>query len=223
MTPDLPPMMQALLCFEDPVAVARQTAAEGVDGGLVAWRALPDLAEAAIVLAPDMPLGRAMAALPALMVGLQNAIGSLGPSEIGIQLGWDGGVWINGGRCGGFRVAASQHDPAVVPDWLVVGWSLPLTLPQGAEGGSTPDRTALQAEGIALPPAEIVGAWGRHSMFWLSDLDSRAGRAALAREWQGLCRGLGENGFTGIDEDFGRLDRRGNETVLTPLTRLLEA
>ncbi|AUH33436.1 biotin/lipoate--protein ligase family protein [Paracoccus tegillarcae] len=222
MNPDLPPMMQGLLCVDDPFEVARQAAADGVDGGLVPWRALSDTAEAAIVLAPDMPLGRAMAALPAVMVGMQNALGSLGPSEVGIQFGWDGTLWVNDARCGGFRATASGRDPALAPDWLIIGWSLPLVPPPGLEGGTTPDHTTLYAEGVTLAPVDIVGAWGRHSMFWLGDLDDKQGRAALAREWQGLCKGLGEDSFVGVDENFGRLDKRGDQTVLTPLTSLLE-
>lgn len=222
MNPDLPPLLSGLLCVDDPFDVARQAAADGVDGGLLPWRPLPDAVQGAIVLAPDMALRRAMAALPAAMVGMQNALGSIGPSEVGILLDWDGGVRINGARCGGFRVAASGRDPAAEPDWLVIGWSLPLVRPDGQEGGTTPDETVLYDEGLTLAPVDIVSAWGRHSMFWLGDLDSRQGRAALAREWQGLCRGLGEGGFAGVDEDFGRLDRRDGRTVLTPLTALLE-
>ncbi|WP_299841039.1 biotin/lipoate--protein ligase family protein [uncultured Paracoccus sp.] len=222
MTPDLPPLLSGLLCVDDPFDVARQAAQDGVDGGLLPWRPLPDAVQGAIVLAPDIPLSRAMAVLPAVMVGMQNALGSIGPSEVTILLGWDGSFWVNGARCGGFRVAASGRDPSMAPNWLVIGWSLPLMMPEGQEAGATPGVTALYDEGVTLAPMDIVSAWGRHSMFWLGDLDSQQGRGALAREWQGLCKGLGEDGFIGVDEDFGRLDRRGDQTVLTPLTTLLE-
>ena len=125
---------------------------------------------------------------------------------------------------------ASDTNPEAVPDWLVVGFTLPL-IPPSEDMGLTPDDTALFAEGCAeVEPPTLLEAWARHSLNWLNRWEDE-GNAPLHAEWRGLAHGVGETvtvqsltgTFLGIDEGFGMLLRDDATTHLIPLTQLLEA
>lgn len=224
-----PPLMtgEAAGPGQDPFDLARQKAELGVDAGLVVYDLGADTLRAALVLAPEVPLAQAMAMLPTCGVGFQNALGALAPPEVAVHLDWEGGLRINGARCGSLRIAASTDDPAVQPDWLVVALELPLW-PQG-DGGETPDQTALYAEGCAEVTApRLLESWTRHCLHWINRWDE-GDLKALHAEWQGLAHGIGEdrqqaglNGtFLGVDADFGMLLRNDTTTHLIPLTTVL--
>lgn len=225
----LPPLMWEEAANGPAFDHAVMRAVTGCDAGLIAHRLRPEAMEAALVLAPEVPLARAMAMLPACAVGLQNALGALAPPEVAVHLDWDGGIRVNGASCGGFRAMASGPDPAAVPDWLVVGFGLPL-LPGIPEMGETPEITALYAEGCAdVAPPALLEAWARHTLNALTRWESDGPRP-LHTEWRGLVHGIGEvatlcgvtGTFLGADEDFGALLRAGAETQVIPLTELLE-
>ena len=224
-----PPLMtgEAAGPGQDPFDLARQKAELGVDAGLVVYDLGADTLRAALVLAPEVPLAQAMAMLPTCGVGFQNALGALAPPEVAVHLDWEGGLRINGARCGSLRIAASTDDPAAPPDWLVVALELPLW-PQG-DGGETPDQTALYAEGCAEVTApRLLESWTRHCLHWINRWDE-GDLKALHAEWQGLAHGIGEdrqqadlNGtFLGVDADFGMLLRDDTTTHLIPLTTVL--
>ena len=224
-----PPLMtgEAAGPGQDPFDLARQKAELGVDAGLVVYDLGADTLRAALVLAPEVPLAQAMAMLPTCGVGFQNALGALAPPEVAVHLDWEGGLRINGARCGSLRMAASTDDPAAQPDWLVVALELPLW-PQG-DGGETPDQTALYAEGCAEVTApRLLESWSRHCLHWINRWD-QGDLKALHAEWQGLAHGIGEdrqqaglNGtFLGVDADFGMLLRDDTTTHLIPLTTVL--
>ena len=116
-----------------------------------------------------------------------------------------------------------------VPDWLAVGWTLPL-LPTEVETGKNPDQTALFVEGCAdVEPPVLIEAWARHTLNWIARWEEEGVRP-LAAEWRGLAHGIGEEvacgkltgTFLGIDETFGMLLRDETTTHLIPLTTLLE-
>lgn len=235
--PDFPPLMKGLAAGPaNPFAIACDQARRGVDSGLVAWSVTDTRARAALVLAPEVALEPAMAAMIACAVGLQNALGVLAPPESAVHLEWAGGIRLNGGHCGGLHVAAPLRDPAALPDWLVVGFDLTLALPPDWEPGETPDWTALDQEGCgAVEPIALIGAWARHSLIWLNELDSAEGRARLYREWQGMAWNpdrpvslpVGGAVLTGrslgVDENFGLLVKTAeDETRLVPLSSLIE-
>jgi len=218
----------ALTGGTDPFAAACARAAEGCDAGLVTYNLAADRIGAALVLAPEVPLARAMAMLPLAMVGFQNAFGNLAPPEVALFLDWRGQLWLNGGHCGTFRAAASTRDPAAVPGWLVVGFELPL-LPADPETGNDPDRTVLAEEGCGdIDPAALVEAWARHTLNWIARWEDE-GNAPLHAEWSGLAHGIGgsftvgprSGTFLGVDEDFGLLLKDATTTRLIPLTDLL--
>jgi biotin-(acetyl-CoA carboxylase) ligase len=224
-----PPMMYGEQAAGDAMEHAQLRALQGCDAGMVAYHLAPNALQAALVMTPEVPLRRAMAMLPLCGIGFQNALGALAPPEVAVHLEWGGGLRINGARCGTFHVASADPDPDAVPDWLVVGFTLPLW-PDTDTPGDTPDDTALYAEGCAdVQAPDLLQAWARHTMVWLGRWDEE-GNKPLHAEWRGLAHAVGEqiaiNGktgvFLGVDEDFGMLLRDSQTTHLIPLTTLLE-
>lgn len=226
--PQFPPLFTGQsVVGDDPFASACTAADEGCDAGLVIYDLAPDTLRAAIVFAPDVILSKAVAMLPVCGVGLQNALGVLAPPEVGIHLGWDGAVYVNGGRCGALQMAASGT-PEAEPDWLVIGLTLTLW-PSTQDTGLTPDKTALYAEGCAdVDAVTLLEAWVRHTLVGINGW-ADGGMVNLHREWAGLAHGLdgtiavhGRSGeFIGLDEDLGLLLKIDAQTVLIPLTETL--
>lgn len=224
-TPSFPPLFTGQdAAGGDPFALACATAEAGCDAGLVIYDLAPDTLRAAIVFAPDVPLSQAAVMLPLCGVGFQNALGALAPPEVGVHLGWEGGIYVNGGRCGALRMAASGQ-PEDEPDWLVIDLTLTLW-PQSDDTGLTPDDTALYAEGCAeVDAVALLEAWVRHTLVGINAW-ADTGTAFLHREWSGLAHGLdgqitlgGHSGtFTGLDETLGVLLKVDDTTVLVPLT-----
>ncbi len=233
--PDFPPLLQAdaLSGPADPFARACAMAALGCDSGLLSYNLSADRLRAAIVFAPEVPLEQAMQVFCACATGFQNAFGALAPPEVALHLTWDGDILVNGARAGGLMVAASSHDPGVVPDWLVVGFEIWL-IPQGSdEAGNTPDQTCLYLEGCAeISPLELLEGWARHTLVWVNLLVSGE-RRALHTQWRDLLYGIGEDViqnvdadprrgiFLGVDADFAMLLRDGDASSLIPLSALL--
>lgn len=201
----------------------------GCDAGLIAYTLGATEMEAALVFAPEVPLKKAIAMLPLCGVGFQNALGAIAPPELAVHLDWWGGIKINGAHCGSMKAISSDTDPEAIPDWLVVGFTLPL-VPPSEDMGRRPDETALYAEGCAdVSPPILLEAWARHTLNWLSRWEDE-GTAPLHAEWRGLATGLGEavenqslsGVFLGVDEDFGMLIRDEDTTHLVPLMAALE-
>lgn len=224
-----PPLMWGEAATGDAMDHAARRAILGCDAGLVSFGLGPGHVEAALVFGPEVPLAQAMTMLPLCGVGFQNALGALAPPEVAVHLEWAGGIRINGASCGRFQVMSSTTDPAEVPDWLVVGWRMPL-IPEGDNPGTDPDRTSLFAEGCAeVLPGTLVEAWARHTLNWINRWETDGPRA-LHAEWRGLAHGLGEayqrgptsGTFLGVDEAFGMLLRDDETTHLIPLTDLLQ-
>lgn len=211
----------------DPFALAVAAADVGCDAGLVMYDLAADRLRAAIVFAPEVTLSDAAVILPICGVGLQNAIGALGPPEVSVHLGWDGTVYVNGGRCGGLRIAASGA-PEIEPDWLVIDLTLSLW-PDSDETGLKPDQTALYAEGCAeIDAIALLEAWVRHTLVGINTW-ADSGTAQIHREWKGLAHGLegditaaGVTGtFIGLDDRLGLLLKTDDKTTLVPLTENL--
>ena len=224
-TPQFPPLFKGQDAQGgDPFAMAIAAAEVGCDAGLVIFDLAADRLRAAIVFAPDLTLADAAVILPVCGVGLQNAIGALGPPEVSVHLGWDGTVYVNGGRCGTLRIAASGT-PDVEPDWLVIDLTLSLW-PDSDETGLQPDQTALYAEGCAeIDAISLLEAWARHTLVGINTWTD-SGTAQIHREWQGLAHGLeGEvtagsltGTYIGLDDRLGLLLKIDDTTTLIPLT-----
>lgn len=214
---------------EDPFLTACLKATAGCDAGLIVYNLAPDTLRAALVFAPEVPLTNALSMVPVCAVGFQNALGALAPPEVAVHLEWSGGLRVNGAKCGRIRVAASTKAPDEVPDWLVVGFELPLW-PASDEMGHTPDQTALYAEGCAdVEAPALLESWARHTLNWISRWE-RESTPPLHAEWRGLAHGMGEEisqggltgTFLGVDENFGMLVRDSETTHLLSLSTLLE-
>ena len=229
--PSFPPLMTgapvegATVPFEKACAMASL----GCDAGLVVHNVTADRLAAALVLAPEVPLERAMAMLPACGVGFQNALGALGPPELAVHLGWEGGIRVNGAACGRLRAMAGTSDPAAPPEWLVIGLEVPL-MHMAERPGARARETALHEEGCAdLDPVALLEAWARHTLLWINNWEEDAGRA-LQSAWRGLVPEIGEvvtrggltGTFLGVDENFGMLLRTEEATHLVALATVLE-
>ena len=229
--PSFPPLFsgQELTGGLDPFDKACTQASLGSDAGVVVYNLAADEMRAAIVFAPEVPLEEAMVMLPACGIGFQNALGALAPPEVAVHLEWDGKLRINGASCGRLRIAASTDDPTEEPHWLVVGLELPLW-PPSEDTGTTPDRTALYAEGCAdVDATHLLESWAKHTLVWINRW-LEEGVQPLHAEWRGLAHGVGEDitidkksgVFLGVDENFGMLLRQGDDTTLIPLSSQLE-
>lgn len=228
--PSFPPLMQGInAAGADPFEAACSEAAQGCDAGTILYDASPDRLRAAIVLAPEVPLSDAAAMLPLTGVAVQNALGALGPSELAVHLCWDGAIRVNGAVCGTIRSATDTSDTGAEPGWLVTGFELVFARPNVA-GGDTPDQTDLMSEGCGdLTPVDLLESWSRHLLNWINRWEDD-GMGPLHAEWVGLVYGMGQDGtvlsksghFLGLDEKLGLLLRTDGQTMLLPVTDLLE-
>ena len=228
--PMFPPLMQGInAAGADPFEAACSEAAQGCDAGTILYDVSPDRLRVAIVLAPEVALADAAVMLPLTGVALQNALGALGPSELAVHLQWDGPIRVNGARCGSLRGATDTRKAGSEPGWLVTGFELIFMRPNVA-GGETPDDTDLMSEGCGdLTPVDLLESWSRHLLNWISRWESD-GLGPLHAEWSGLVHGLGQDGtylgqtghFLGLDEKLGLLLRTEGQTMLLPVTDLLE-
>ena len=225
--PTFPPLLygEEAPAGGDPFDKAVASALVGCDPGLVVWSARADAMSAALVLAPEEPLGKAVSIAFAPAIGFVDSLGALGPPEVAVHHVWPGGFKVNGADCGGLRAAASTTDPAQEPDWLAIGIDVPF-LPEG-DGGEDPTRTCLFHEGCGeLTPFELLESWSRHTLVWINRwLDD--GLAPLHAAWRERAWGMGEplpdgtGTFMGLDEHGGMLVKTPTTTIARPLTDLL--
>lgn len=225
---EFPPLLTGLAVAGDPFEMACD-AAETAEPGTVFFNPEEDNCRAAILLAPEVPLGQAVSVAFAVLLGMNDAIGALGPPEVAVHLEWPGTFRVNGAACGGMTVRASTDDAQVEPDWLVVGLEVPVRDAVKLEPGANPDRTTLHAEGcgdIAVP--DLIETWARHMMNWLH-IYLTDGFAPLHEEWRSRAYRLGEEvdnpepgRFVGLDEWGGMILQAGKSTRILPLIRLME-
>ncbi len=233
--PTFPPLLKGVEVDigDDPFEAAIDLADAGCDAGIVTYDITQEYLRAAIILAPEVPLSEAMAMLIACGIGFANALGALSPPEVGVHLGWDGTIFVNGAACGKLSVASNVYDPDEEPDWLVVGLSVAMFPANDLEGGETPDETTLFQEGCdEVGPVQLLESWARHTLVWINRW-SDDGPGPLHAEWSGMAYGLGSGittdvagetitgKFLGADEDFGMLIKTNTSTVVKPLTELL--
>lgn len=228
--PQFPPLFTGMATAgADPFTAACSEAHKGCDAGLVTYDISRETLRAAIVFAPEIALRNAVVMLPVCGIGFQNALGALAPPEVSLQLEWDGGLRLNGARCGELQAAALPADPDTVPGWLVVGLEVSLRTDL-EDTGATPDVTCLYAEGCSeVAPLDLLEAWVRHTLVWINSW-SEDGVAPVHTEWTGLAHGIGTpitygthtGTFRGIDETFGLLLQQDSGARIIPMTDTLK-
>lgn len=224
--------MRGLVTAEPPFDAAVAAAEASCDGGTILYRPSDAAIDAALVLAPEVPLATALEVVLAAEVGFADAFGALAPPETALQIEWPGRFRLNGARCGRMRAAAQTEDPTAVPGWLALALEIAIAGDGRAEPGETPDRTTLGDEGVEVGADALLGAWARHTLAWI-DAWEQDGLARIHAEWCARAWGLGravtvelprqsvQGIFRGLGEHGGLL--LGGDTVqLVPLTDMLE-
>lgn len=190
----LPPAFRSVAADADADAAtaARALAAGGADPGTFVWSPREDVADCAVVLAPEEALGSALRAAYATMVAAGDALGALIPAVIPVAFGWPDRIVVNGAAAGGIRLLAP--DPAAMdaaPDWMVAGLTLALTLAPEDEPGRHPGRTTLAAEGCGdLAASEILESFARHFLYWINRWQED-GFAPVKAAWLERAAGYG--------------------------------
>lgn len=200
----LPPLLTGRAAPE-PRADAVAAARAGCDAGLLLHRIGPVL-DAAVVLAPEVPLPRALQTAPLALVAARDAIGAIGPAEMPVHLTWDNRLIVDGLDTG--RVTAIAHPTEDVPPWLVLHLRLSFD----------PEIPLVQ-----IAPDAFFESWARHLLHRLSTWEEEGPRS-LHAELDGAAweRETSDPAWLGRDEALGRLRRDGEATRLDPLTDLLE-
>jgi hypothetical protein len=201
---DLPPPYRLVTLREvgDAFAHAGKIAADEGAGTLV-YVGRFDLAEFAVVLEPDEPLGLARRAFYAGMTALADALAAHAPPEKPITIDWPDAIRIDGGLIGGGRLAwpqdANESEP---PAWLIFGAMIRTVAMGEDEPGLRPLSSALEAEGFDdLGSGRLVESFARHLMVatdtWQEKGFGEIARSFLARvapAASGVRRDLAENG-----------------------------
>ena len=230
-----PPLLtgEAATNGADPFVAAINAARIGTDAGLIIHDVTPENLRAAMVLAPECSLEDAMAGIFALAIGMGDALGALSPPEVAVHFEWPMGLRVNGAKCGQFRAAASHADPSAEPDWLVIGFDMPI-VDYSDNPGEDPDITNLYDEGCTeIQPDRLLESWSRHALVWLNRWADE-GLAPLHADWRSRAHGMGKDitinrksgvitgTFTGLDEQGGLLLTVDGKTILVPLSEMLE-
>jgi hypothetical protein len=189
---DLPPPFRLVMLREvgDAFMHARAHAAELGAGTLICVGRF-DVAELAVVLEPDEPLGSAWRVFYAGMVALTDALAAWAPPEKPIAIAWPDALRLDGRLVGGGRLAwPDGADDAERPPWLVFGAMIRTDSLGGDDPGQRPFATAPDDEGFRdIGSGGLVESFARHLM-------------RVIDRWRDV-------GFTAIAEDYAsRLERQ---------------
>ena len=182
---DLPPPFTLVTLREVGDAFAHAIALAPTEGaGTLTYVGRFDLAEFAVVLEPDEPLGTARRALYLGMVALVDALLTHAPPESPIAIDWPDAIYVNGGLVGGGRIAwpeGAGEDEA--PDWLVFGAMIRTVSMGEGEPGLNPLVAALEQEGFSdFTAGALVESFSRHLMLH-TDAWTEQGFAAVAKQY----------------------------------------
>lgn len=217
LTPEFPPLLTG-----HPVVAGEEAMRAAVDGaragrlraGDLCWSEDGETAAAALVLEPEGPLFEALQMVPLTLVAIGDALGAIGPPNLEFGVSWPATLLANGGEIGDVSVAIPDKTVlAAVPDWLVVGYRIALTLPEDlrAAPGTAVQLTSLAEEGGGdVDAMELIGAVARHFLSWLDSWEHEGFAPIHAM----LERRLGENPAHGADRLVG-IDEGGGAIVAT--------
>ena len=195
------------------------------DAGLVIFDLAADRLRAAIVFAPDLTLADAAVILPICGVGLQNAIGALGPPEVSVHFGWDGI-----GLCQWRALWRVAHSSIPARRTLSqIGWSLTSHYRFGPKvTRQVCSRIKQRSMPKAVPKSTRFRSWRPGSAIHL--LGSIHGPTAVrpkstanGKGWhmvlrRGVTAGNLTGTYVGLDDRLGLLLKIDDTTTLIPLT-----
>jgi biotin-(acetyl-CoA carboxylase) ligase len=177
--PALPPGFAAIPGTGDAWDAAVRGAGTGDDPGSVRWRFAEGTMHIAVVLAPDRPIQDAGPIVALGALALFDALATLAPPQVPIQLLPPDGLAVDGGRVATVRAAMAAGSSDMSPEWAVLGWEITVQA-SDAEPGRRLDRTSLHEEGFGDVTADdILVNSLRHLLVWL-DAWGEDGIAALA-------------------------------------------
>jgi BirA family transcriptional regulator, biotin operon repressor / biotin---[acetyl-CoA-carboxylase] ligase len=169
--PCLPPVYEARAAATDPLDEALALAREGAAEGLLSWRERDGLIELAVLLAPEVPLPRALEVMPLAQVALGDAIGALAPPGMRIDLRWPDRLLVEGAEAARLRLARVGDSD---PPWLVLGLALRHRHdPREGEPGHDPGSTSLAEEGFRPDAVTLIEAFARHLLAWANTWQER--------------------------------------------------
>jgi BirA family biotin operon repressor/biotin-[acetyl-CoA-carboxylase] ligase len=183
----LPRLYRAIViedCRDDARTEARRIAAGGAEAGTFIW--LPDTGrlDCAVVLRPEETGETVLPVVLVAALALSDAIGSVGPPALAVDLVWPGSVRVNGGLVGGIGLDLDiESGLREVPAWAVVRASLRIASESGIEGGEQPDITSLDAEGfVDVGARELAEAFARYFLVWMDRWED-TGLGPVCRHW----------------------------------------
>jgi len=229
--PSFPPLFrgECVPTYGNPFTKAVMEAKSNIDPGLIVYSQDMGNLEAALVLAPDIPLNKALGMVLVTKMGLADSLGALAPPEVAIQFNWPNKIKVNGAFCGEVFYQASTNYETKVPDWLVIGFRIPFLWDTTVESGHKPEETVLSDEGcIDITPRLLLESWSRHTLVWLNRfLDE--GLNPVHKAWCEKCDNLGENisfptpgVFMGLDEYGNMLIKSTKVTIVEKLSTYME-
>ncbi|MGL4810299.1 MAG: biotin/lipoate--protein ligase family protein [Beijerinckiaceae bacterium] len=215
---DLPPLLRAVTLREAGDAFAHAQAIAAREGaGTLVWVRRFDLAEFAVVLEPDEPLGSARRVFLAGMNALADAIAVLAPPERPLSFDWPGTLRFDTSIIGGGQLAwPAGADEKKPPEWLVFGAMVRLYGSAEIAPGFVGLGASLADTGFEeIDAARIVEAFARHFMASV-DAWQRDGFRHVAETY---CARLPEKENTrrGIDSNGDLLERPAGKA--NPVTR----
>jgi BirA family biotin operon repressor/biotin-[acetyl-CoA-carboxylase] ligase len=220
--PQFPPLLKghAVKAPASPIAEAcRLAQSHALGAGDVVWSRNRARAALAIVLEPEVPLGRALQMAPLLMVALGDCLGSLCPPQVAVQYRWPGGILLNGTAAGEVRMAAPRVSIDELPAWLVVGADLEIAAPQAERKDWS--RTSLAEEaGPEITRTDVLQSLSAHFLTWLHTWQEDGFRP-VHDQWLFRAEGREKavtvvHGRTGIEGRVIGLDDSANLLLKTP-------
>jgi hypothetical protein len=182
---DLPPPYNLVPLREAGDAFAHACAIAADKGaGTLVWVRRYDLAEFAVVLEPEEPLGEARRAIYAGMNALADALAAHAPPSRPVAFDWPDTIRVDGVLVGGGRLGwpggAGENE---IPDWLVFSGMIRTAVIRAREPGLRPFLGALDELGFdAIDTSEIIASFSRHLMTAFHEWDE-TGFGSIANRW----------------------------------------
>lgn len=180
----------------------------------------PDIAEFAVILEPEQPLGTARLAHYLGMNALADALASHCPPDLGdIAFGWPGELKFDGSLIGGGRLDWPRDtEENAVPEWLVFSAMIRISARVAFEDDATRIGIAMDEAGFGtLEPADLVSSFAHHLMRG-ADIWHHEGAAAVTRAWLSrLPPSAGADPVIGPDGDLVEAGRARRLTAELPL------